>query len=121
MADLIDPGFLRLLPINPRHLLKVTGGTLFNMADTQRDLTGWEGLIPVVHSLEFASINGTTSTNKNANTPTQVYKLRTGLADGRRIHSAEVCNRLVIRGQTPHQPHELGVRISPQLAKPDLP
>ena len=82
MRDPIDVRFLRLLPVDPCHLVKIAGRTFLKMTDAQRDLSRCEVSIPVVHCIELAAVNGHASATQNANAATEFYKTRTGLANG---------------------------------------
>lgn len=78
----MDARFLRLLLINPCHLIKIAAGTFLKMTDAQRDLSRCEVAIPVVHRFESIAVNGYASTAQNTDAAAEVNKARTSLADG---------------------------------------
>jgi hypothetical protein len=60
--DPVDARVLRLLPVDPCHLVEIAGGAFFKMIDAQRDLSRSEVSIPIVHRFELAAVDGNTST-----------------------------------------------------------
>lgn len=112
MRDPVDVPFLRLLPVNPCHLVEIAAGAFLKMTDAQRDLPGCEVAITVVHRFELAAVKGHASATQNANAATEFNEARASLTDSWGIDLPEVSNRFVIWCQTTSQPHDLNIPAS---------
>jgi hypothetical protein len=82
MRDPVNARFLRLLPVAPYHLIKITAGAFLKMVDAQRDLSGGEVSIPVAHRFKLNAVDSHASTTQNIDTEAAFNEACSGLADG---------------------------------------
>jgi hypothetical protein len=79
----LDLGNLFRLPICPIELVQVLGRVLLELLHPLLDLVPRKVLVPIVHRLELAAVNGNDRFGKQFQAAAQGHGLRVDLADGR--------------------------------------
>ncbi len=98
-----------LLAIRTIQLRQITLDGLLDRRHASRQPIVGEVLLPMVDSLEFASINRDRAAVEKVEASTKRHKLSTDLADSRAIIFAEIGNGLEVRCKSTGQLHHLDV------------
>ena len=99
----------RLLPVGRVKLAQIARDALLQLGTPPFHLRPCEVLVPVVHGLELAAIDGNARRREKAHLAAEFDEARTYLAQRQAIVLAEVRDRLVIRCEPTQQPHDLDI------------
>ena len=99
--------FSRLLSVGRIELAQISCHALLQLGTSPFYLRPCEVLVPVVHGLELAPIEGDARRCKKAHLTAEFDEARTYLAKRRAIVFSEVGDRIVIRREPTQRPHDL--------------
>ena len=99
----------RLLPVGAVQLMQIPLDALFDLLKSARHLRTGKVPVPRIDRLELGTVDRHTGFRKQIKPAAQRDELGTHLADRLAIILAEVGDGLVIRRQTPGQPHNLNI------------
>lgn len=103
MGDLVSPDFALFLAVDTGHVIDILRDIGLQMGQAAGNLVLRKVPVAIVHRLEFAAVDGHTST------PTQLHELRAGPAYRRPVISPEIGDGLVVGRQAAEQPHQLDI------------
>ena len=111
-------GLRRLLPVGRVKLAQITRDALLQLGTPPFHLRPREVLVPVVHGLELAAIDGNARRREEAHLAAEFDEARTYPAQRQAIVFAEVRDRLVIRCKPAQQPHDFDIASGLALEPP---
>ena len=106
------------LPVGSIELAQIARNALLELCSAPLHLRAREVLIPVVHRLELAAVDGNARCRKQTHLAAELDKARAHLADGTPIVLPEIGDRFVVGDKTAKQPHHLEVTAGLALKPP---
>src|SRR5258705_6723920 len=106
------------LPVGGVELAQITRDALLELCPAPLYLRAREVLIPVVHRLELAAVDGNARCRKQTHLAAELDEARANLADRRAIVLPEISDRLMVGDEAAKQPHHLEVTASLALKPP---
>ena len=107
-----------LLPVGGIELAQIARDALLELCPAPLHLRAREVLVPVVHRLELAAVDGNARFRKQTHLAAELDEARAHLADGRAIVLPEIGDRLVVGDKAAKQPHHLEVTAGLALKPP---
>ena len=99
----------RLLPVGRIKLAQIAPDALLQLGTPSFHLRPCEVLVPVVHGLELAAIDGNARRREKTHLTAEFDEARTYPAQRQAIIFAEVRDRLVVGSEPTQQPHDLDI------------
>lgn len=117
IGDLLCPDLTLFLTVDPDHFIEVALDTRNQMGGAARDLALGKVLVSIIVRLEFGAVDGNTIPLQHPDPATEFDELCTSSPNGGTVIAAKISECLVVRDQSPRQPHHLNIATSLPLQR----